>query len=350
MGVSLGWEPSSNWDRRTWLVAVPLALIVIAAFIPALDNGFVKWDDDKNFLDNPFYRGLGGAQIRWAWTYVLAWRLSTAGLAAFRGAVRLLETRPSWLPPDQPHPARRQRCCPVCVDVDGAGSMPARLLFLESPWGCSVGAGLASALFAVHPLRVEAVAWASCQPYLPCALFSMLAVLAYLRGFGIDSSPRRGWLVVSFRPVRWRPCCSRRLAVSLPVVLLILDVYPLRRFGNGPGQWFGPAARRACWEKVPFVIVSLVFMGVAIAARRQSTGLDWAQATPPASIAQACYGIWFYLQKTVLPVDLDRGVPAAQGDGLAGASVPVERSRDAGNDHRLVALCGGGGRDCWRHG
>ena len=47
------------WDPRTRLVAVPLALIVIAAFIPALDNGFVNWDDDKNFLDNPFYRGLG---------------------------------------------------------------------------------------------------------------------------------------------------------------------------------------------------------------------------------------------------------------------------------------------------
>ena len=52
-------EPVPGWDRRTWLVAIPLALIVIAAFIPALDNGFVEWDDSENFLDNPYYRGLG---------------------------------------------------------------------------------------------------------------------------------------------------------------------------------------------------------------------------------------------------------------------------------------------------
>ena len=58
---------------------------------------------------------------------------------------------------------------------------------LESPWACSLSAGLATALFAVHPLRVEAVAWASCQPYLPCILFSMLSVLAYLRAFPTDS-------------------------------------------------------------------------------------------------------------------------------------------------------------------
>src|SRR5271156_3488036 len=55
-------------DLRTWLVAVPLVLIVIAAFIPALDNGFVNWDDDKNFLDNPYYRGLGAAQWKWTWS------------------------------------------------------------------------------------------------------------------------------------------------------------------------------------------------------------------------------------------------------------------------------------------
>ncbi len=69
---------------------------------------------------------------------------------------------------------------------------------VKTPWTCSLSTGLAAALFAVHPLRVEAVAWASCQPYLPCILFSMLSVLAYLRAFPMGSSPRWGWLVGSF--------------------------------------------------------------------------------------------------------------------------------------------------------
>jgi tetratricopeptide (TPR) repeat protein len=160
----------------------------------------------------------------------------------------------------------------------------------------------------VHPLRVEAVAWASCQPYLPCALFSMLAVLAYLRAFSDGPCPRRGWLVGSFA-LFVAALLFHAVAVSLPAVLLILDVYPLRRLGDGPGRWLGPAARRVWWEKVPFVLMSLVFMGLAIAARRQSLA-SVEQTGVSASLARACYGTWFYLLKTALPLNLSAVYPA----------------------------------------
>ena len=265
-------EPLPAWDRRTWLVAIPLALIVIAAFIPALDNGFVNWDDDQNFLDNPFYRGLGVAQVKWAWSTFwlgvyqpLAWLLFEAQYVFWK-----LDPRGYHLTSLLLHTANAVVLYVLTVTLL-VRCRPDSCL--RGPWTCSLGAGLATALFAVHPLRVEAVAWASCQPYLPCALFSMLAVLAYLRAFAMGSSPRWGWLVGSF-VLFVAALLSKAVAVSLPAVLLILDVYPLRRFGDGPGRWFGPAARRAWWEKVPFVIVSLVFMGLAIAARAASTGLD----------------------------------------------------------------------------
>ena len=56
-------------------------------------------------------------------------------------------------------------------------------------------------------------------------------------------------------------------AVTLPAVLLILDAYPLRRLGVGPRGWFGASARRVWLEKVPFVLLSLIFAGLAVAAR-----------------------------------------------------------------------------------
>ena len=75
------------------------------------------------------------------------------------------------------------------------------------PWVRPLAAGVATALFAVHPLRVEAVAWASSQSYLPCALFFMLAVLAYLKAFGMSPRPGgAGWRV--------RSCCTRRRCCS----------------------------------------------------------------------------------------------------------------------------------------
>ena len=49
-------------------MAFLLALLVVAAFAPCLSNGFVAWDDDQNFQNNPGYRGLGWSQLHWDWT------------------------------------------------------------------------------------------------------------------------------------------------------------------------------------------------------------------------------------------------------------------------------------------
>ncbi len=282
-------------------MAIPLVLIVIAAFIPALDNGFVNWDDDENFLDNPFYRGLGPAQIKWAWTTFwlgvyqpLAWLLFEAQYVFWK-----LDPHGYHLTSVILHAANAVVLYLLTVTLLVRCQTE---LWQKSPWTCALGAGLATALFAVHPLRVEVVAWASCQPYLPCALFSMLAVLAYLQAFERGTDPRRSWLAAAF-VLFVAALLSHAIAVSLPAVLVILDVYPLRRFGDGPGRWFGLAARRAWREKVPFILASLVFMGLAFAARSRGA---FSPEQPDASvrIARACYGTWFYVGKTLLPLDL----------------------------------------------
>jgi hypothetical protein len=102
---------------------------------------------------------------------------------------------------------------------------------------------------------------------------------------------------------------SKAAPVTLPVVLLILDVYPLRRLGDGPGRWFGSSARRALLEKLPFVAVSLVFVGLAIAAKPPE--LVFARRfDASARFAQACYATWFYISKTMLPLDLNAFYPS----------------------------------------
>ncbi len=291
--------PGSSW--RTWLVTLSLLLFVIAAFVPALDNGFVNWDDDENFLDNPFYRGLGLTHLEWAWTNVrlgvyqpLAWLLFEAQYVFWK-----LDPHGYHLTSVILHAANAVVLYFLTVTLL-VRCQPD--LWLKSPSTCTLGAGLATALFTVHPLRVEAVAWVSCQPYLPCALFSMLSILAYLRAFERGASPRRGWLAAAFA-LFVAALLSHAVAVTLPAVLVILDVYPLRRFGDGPRRWFGPAARRVWREKIPFFLVSLVFMGVAVAARN-SDGFLTEQPAAAVRSASACYATWFYIQKTALPLDL----------------------------------------------
>jgi len=296
-------QPSPVWNPRTWLVALPLILAVIAAFIPALDNGFVNWDDDKNFLDNPHYRGLAIDQIKWActtfWVGVyqpIAWLLFEAEYVFWK-----LDPRGYHLTSVILHATNAVVLYVLTVTVlvrYGRDSL------LKGPWTYPLSAGLATALFAVHPLRVETVAWASGQPYLVCALFSMLAVLVYLHSFGLGlSQGRTGLGLVATFVLFVAALLSKAAAVTLPAVLLILDVYPLRRFGEGRGRWFAPAARKILYEKVPFIAVSLIFMVLAIAARGHSLA-SVARNDPAGSVATACYGIWFNFDKTVLPLDL----------------------------------------------
>ncbi len=301
--VDGSWGPAPARDWRAWLVAVPLAIVVVVAFIPILNNGFVDWDDGLNFFNNPYYRGLGVAQWKWAWSTFwlgvyqpLAWLLFEAEYAIWG-----LDPRGYHLVSLLWHVANAVVLYGLTVTLLVRGRADG---CLGSPWTCSLAAGLATALFMVHPLRVEVVAWASCQPYLPCALFAMLAVFAYLKASGPESSPRWGWLVGSLA-LSVAAMMSKAPAVSLPAVLLILDVYPLRRLGGGPGRWFGPSVRKVWWEKVPFVLLSLVFMALAIAAKREfHSVISIEQHGLSPRIAQACYGTWFYIVKTVVPTDL----------------------------------------------
>src|SRR4051812_14335778 len=57
------------WERGllAGTMAVPLAVVALLAFLPGLDNGFVHLDDEQNFVQNPNFRGLGPAQLGWAW-------------------------------------------------------------------------------------------------------------------------------------------------------------------------------------------------------------------------------------------------------------------------------------------
>src|SRR5262249_55544229 len=126
------------------------------------------------------------------------------------------------------------------------------------------------------------------------------------------------WMLVSLGLYVAALLC-KAVAVTLPAILLILDVYPLRRLGGHPGRWFGPAERKVWLEKIPFALVSFAFMVVAVIAQsRSQTLITYAEYGPSQRLAQACYGVWFYLQKTLVPLDLIAYYPLPRGmDGLA---------------------------------
>jgi Flp pilus assembly protein TadD len=274
-----------------------LALAAVPAFLPVLGNGFVNWDDPANFLKNPSFRGLGPPQLRWAWTTFwlgvyqpLAWMLFGLQYAAFG-------LRP-WgyhLTSLLLHAAVVAALYAVTVALlERARLGPDRRAI-------RLATVIAVAWFAVHPLRVEVVAWASCQPYLPCALGYLLAILAYLRAHPEGGPTRPAWLAASIVAFA-AALLFKAVAVSLPVVLLVLDVYPLRRPDRGWRRWA---------EKLPFVLIALAFMAVAMAAKQRArTLVGLADHGPSARLAQSAYGACFYLEKTVWPAGIAAYYPA----------------------------------------
>src|SRR5437667_4977153 len=165
-----------------------------------------------------------------------------------------------------------------------------------------VSAGFAALVFASHPLRVESVAWATERRDVLSGLFYLLTILVYLRACERGPRGRRlYWLSVTLFGCA---LLSKSMAVSLPVVLLILEVYPLRRLGGSLG-WSSASARAVYLEKIPFVLLAGAASAIALMAQLSNRAMvSVAQLSAQDRLAVSAYGLSFYLWKTVVPVNL----------------------------------------------
>jgi Flp pilus assembly protein TadD len=283
---------------KLWPVWGVLIACVWIAFAPVLSNGFVHWDDQKVILENHSFRGLGWEQIRFAFTTFTGGVYQPLGwlLQSFTYEFWGLDPRGYHLVSLVFHVMNVVLLHLLCVNLV-ARSMPeiAARLGAALGWLC----GVPVAWYAVHPLRVEPVAWASCQSYLPGATFSLLATLAYLRAHPSSGVARRSWMIGASTLVVLA-VLSQGSAVVMPFVFLILDAYPLGRLGlHSP---FRPAVRKVLLEKSPILVFCLAFTAVALAGK--GLGVEPEVTAQPAlvgKVAQASFGCWFYLEKTIWP-------------------------------------------------
>jgi Tfp pilus assembly protein PilF len=294
-----------------WRPAVLVAVLTLAVFLPAVGNGFVNWDDDENFLWNPHYRGLGWPQLRWMFTtahqsvYVpmawvtlgldyLLWGMSPWGYhltsillhSANAGLFSLVAFRLLR--------AGFDTAAPRAAVASGETPLyPAHAHF-------QLGAVVAALLFAVHPLRVESVAWVTERRDVVAGLFTLSTVLAYLRAQRGGGGPLRiGWYWTAVGLFALA-LLSKAIVVGLPLVLLALDVYPLRRTAEAHG-------RRSPWprliaEKLPFVALSVAISALTLgilAGRGLMTGRQTLGVVD--RLAVTAHALSFYLEKTLVP-------------------------------------------------
>jgi protein O-mannosyl-transferase len=301
---------SANHVRR--MVLVLIALAVLVAFWPTLRADFITWDDDANFLNNPHFRGLTWRNLRWMFTTLhmsnyqpLSWLVSCLGYSlwgmnsfgyhATSLALHMLNAVLFYFV--------LARLLRVGARDNDAALPPA--------------AAFGALWFALHPLRVESVAWLSGQHDLQAAALYLLAILCYLRACS-DEGRRRRWLlgcVLVFAAAM----LSKVNGITLPIVLLLLDLYPLRRLPENPRHWLEPQHRRVWLEKIPLLAVAVAAGLVSLVARHQTAVLQ--HYSLGFRIQQAFYGLAFYLEKTVAPIQLMPFYPVPRDLRLSPAAV-----------------------------
>ncbi|MEQ1919627.1 MAG: hypothetical protein ABL955_10545, partial [Elusimicrobiota bacterium] len=164
--------------RQAW-IASAVALLSVCVFLPALRNGYA-WDDELNYLANPHYRGLGWAQLRWMFT--------TAYLGPYQPLSWLSAAFDFTLWGMNPFGYHFTNLLLHAANAVLVYFLTLRLLPLAAPEaGRENGgrvllcAGAAALLFAVHPLRVEAVAWATERRTVLAGFFYLSAIWCYLK-------------------------------------------------------------------------------------------------------------------------------------------------------------------------
>lgn len=306
-------------------VALILAsLLLLAAtwvsFWPVQYNGFL-WDDRANILGNPDFRGLSAENLWWMLTafhmghyqpltwlslaidYEL-WGLEAKGFLLtnlfFHSLVAVcffFVTRAIL---------RLARSCRFERGVRAPEPE------LAEGW-LTLAAFGAAMLFAIHPQRVESVSWVTERRDVLSGLLWMLTVFLWL-GYGRAVNRGREWLWYAGALVAFALSLSAKAwGITLPAVLLVLDVYPLGRLRAGEciGKWI-PQSRqlhmvsikRLLLEKGPFLLLAGVFATTAYLAQK-AVAMDMVKDhTMFDRIIQSGYGLLFYPWKFLWPTEL----------------------------------------------
>jgi len=299
------------------LCGATVIALTLVAFLPALRNGFVNWDDPSNISDNRHIRDVSWPNLRWMFTtfhlgpyqplswFSLALDFRVWGLDPFGYHLTSLLLHAAAA-------ASFYAVSRAILDL----AMPRSA---DQPQALAAAAAMLSAvLFAIHPLRVESVAWATERRDVLSGLFAILTLWAYLKAVvGFDRRPpaRMAWLAVSVL-FFVASLLSKAAAVALPLVLIVIDVYPLRRLEHRAAR---PAAsiRQIAFEKFPFVLASIIVGAVALHGQRVAGALSSLTQYGPAERAiVALHAATFYVGKTIVPIRLSPMYELPRPDGM----------------------------------
>ncbi len=279
----------SGERRRALLLAAGIAAAVAVVYAQTASFAFVNVDDPQYLTENyQVLRGFGTGGVRWA-----------LGFRAFNWhpltwLSHMLDVELFGLDAGRHHL--------VNVFLHLANTLLLFQLF-RAATGATGRSAVVAALFGAHPLHVESVAWISERKDLLSAFFGLLAALAYLRAVR-RPGPLRLWPTAVLFALA---LLAKPMLVTLPLLLLLLDAWPLGRLGDaGAGK---AVTRRALVartrEKLPLLALSAASAVLTVMAQARGGAVIGLGAVPlPARIENAVVSLAAYLRDAAFPVGL----------------------------------------------
>lgn len=307
--------PATGELRRDLLLIVGLTAIVWIVYWPAREFDFVRYDDHLYILENPYVlQGLTVENFQRAWTTPMVANWQPMMILSLMLDVSLFGVNAPGF-----H---------IVNIVFHTVNSVLLYLLLKRMTGATWESACVAALFAVHPLHVESVAWISERKDVLFTFFGLLSIFAYCRY--VRSG---GWVAYgSSLGLFFLSLASKPMLVTLPFLLLLLDFWPLTRTRwnrndssdppQAPPDDAGKKAAAgvkskiaepcapATWlklllEKLPFLVVTMAFSAIAYATQRTGGGvISFERISLPVRIANAILAYGLYLWKTVWPADL----------------------------------------------
>jgi len=278
--------------RRTVVPLVGLLLFfcTLALYSPALQNGFVNYDDPAYVTSNwHVQQGLTSRSVAWAFTANAEANWHPLTWISHMLDVQLFGLRPPG------HHAQSVLWHAVNVVL--------LFLLLAKATGFVGRSAVVSALFAVHPLNVESVTWVAERKTVLCTFFFLLNVGAY------------GWYVKRARASRYLlvallfalALMAKPMVITLPFALLLVDFWPLRRFPETP-------LAKLVLEKIPLLVLSAASAAITLYAQRAGGAVGSAELLPlTMRVKNAIYSYLIYMEKAVWPSRLAVFYPHPEG-------------------------------------
>jgi Tfp pilus assembly protein PilF len=290
-------------DTRYRLAALFVGVMTFLVYLPALRNGFVNWDDPDYVYENQNIQSIDSRSLGWMFStfHLQIWHPLTWLSHAVDYAIWGLNPIGHHLTSIIFHGMNASLIVVLVMHLLDKRSeeLLSPPLYSPSHQSALIVAMATGLLFGLHPLHVESVAWISERKDVLYAFFYLLSIISYLK-YALSEQRRqkvRNYILCLLFFIF--SIMSKPLAITLPVVLLILDVYPLGRLRLKSLFKF---RQRVFVEKLPLLIPGLISAIITLVALQKE--ISSFAVRPGERIFIAIGSIGFYLSRIIWPMAL----------------------------------------------